>query len=388
MKRILFVSVCFLQISLFAAISGKEVADSLPFLKGEERWTKERFVNFMASKGIRFNGSGTLLSAYLNKRRFFGVPAAEMRASFDQEQFLDSIDIMYANKGDSAKDRNMNRTISRNGKELHENLTHLYGAPVKKKYGLKRISNRGIGWNAGDSQIILEFVRQEYVILHLFIGSKEKTAAVQQHTVNAKKKDVTKQVKKNDFGDVYIADIPMVNQGNKGYCVPAAVERVLRHYGITSINMHYIADKANTGRGGGTSMKNATQALAPIGRAVNLDIVSTGDVRISMIKKYVDKGVPVCWFMYNNQEYEAIRRASRTRRKQIHSQKAWIKELRNLRVPGKGEAHMCLVIGYNAETEEIAVSNSWGAHEIEPSWVPLRIAQKVSQGRTFVLYPR
>ena len=388
MKRILFILLCFFQIALLPGVSSQEAAETLPFLKADKPWSKEQFVNFMASKGIRFSGSKSLLSAYLNNRKFFGVPAVEMRVNFDQEQCLESIDIMYANKGDSAEIRNMHRTISRNGKMLQTHLTALYGAPVRKKYGLKRISNRGISWKTGNSEIILEYVRNEYVVLHIYTGGQKGAAAVREQNVNAKKRDVSKQVKKNEFGDVYIADIPMVNQGSKGYCVPATVERVLRHYGITSLSMHFIADKANTGRGGGTSMKNVTQALAPIGRAVNLDVVSTGEVRISMIKKYVDKGVPVFWSMYVNREYEAIRHASRTKRKQARSPKAWLKELRQLRVPGRGEAHMCLVIGYNAETEEIAVSNSWGASEIEPTWVPLRIAKKVSQGRTFVLYPR
>ena len=118
MKRILFILLCFFQIALLPGVSSQETAETLPFLKADKPWSKEQFVNFMASKGIRFSGSKSLLSAYLNNRKFFGVPAVEMRVNFDQAQCLESLDIMYANKGDSAEIRNMHRTISRNGKML------------------------------------------------------------------------------------------------------------------------------------------------------------------------------------------------------------------------------------------------------------------------------
>ena len=180
----------------------------------------------------------------------------------------------------------------------------------------------------------------------------------------------------------------MVNQGSKGYCAPATVERVLRYYGITTINMHFIADKANTRKGGGTSVSSLLSSLSPVCRAVNLRTVSCGDLRLSMIKKYIDQGIPIFWVMRVNPEYEKIRMESRRVRTMVRSKKEWVKRLRRLKVPSKGGDHICLVIGYNLETEEIAVSNSWGEHEIQPSWVPLRIGKKVSHGKTFVLVPR
>ena len=40
----------------------------------------------------------------------------------------------------------------------------------------------------------------------------------------------------------------MVDQGQKGYCVPATVERVLRYYGINDLNMHQLAEAGKTGK--------------------------------------------------------------------------------------------------------------------------------------------
>lgn len=59
-----------------------------------------------------------------------------------------------------------------------------------------------------------------------------------------------------------IEDIPMVNQGSKGYCAIASMERVLRHYG-NDIDMHDLANLANSY--GGTKpeeMKRAVHVVA------------------------------------------------------------------------------------------------------------------------------
>ena len=47
-------------------------------------------------------------------------------------------------------------------------------------------------------------------------------------------------------------------------------------------------------------------------------------------------------------------------------------------------AHACLIIGYNEDTGEIAVSDSWGA-EYEERWVSAEHAQQVSQGLIYLI---
>jgi hypothetical protein len=44
-------------------------------------------------------------------------------------------------------------------------------------------------------------------------------------------------------GDVKLKGLPMVDQGEKGYCVVASVERVLRYYGAT-VDQHELAQVA------------------------------------------------------------------------------------------------------------------------------------------------
>ena len=45
-----------------------------------------------------------------------------------------------------------------------------------------------------------------------------------------------------------------------------------------------------------------------------------------------------------------------------------------------------MIIGYNEATQEIAVSDSWGAR-FERRWVPVSVADWASQGGVFMILP-
>ena len=44
--------------------------------------------------------------------------------------------------------------------------------------------------------------------------------------------DLPRNVEKADNGDIYVSNLPMVDQGAKGYCVAATVQRLFEYYGI------------------------------------------------------------------------------------------------------------------------------------------------------------
>ena len=52
-------------------------------------------------------------------------------------------------------------------------------------------------------------------------------------------------VKKLPNGDVLLETVPMVDQGQKGYCVVATAERVMRYYGV-QVDEHELAELANS----------------------------------------------------------------------------------------------------------------------------------------------
>ena len=94
---------------------------------------------------------------------------------------------------------------------------------------------------------------------------------------NVAKAKVKANVVKEPSGDVRIDNVPMVDQGQKGYCAVAASERVLRYYGV-DVDEHEIAQAAGTSAEGGTSTRGMKDSVQAIGRKYKLaTVVTYGD---------------------------------------------------------------------------------------------------------------
>jgi len=194
-------------------------------------------------------------------------------------------------------------------------------------------------------------------------------------------------------GDVIITDIPMVDQGPKGYCVPATWERVLRYTGIPA-DMYILAMAGNTNVGGGTStaaiMGGARQLVQRYGRRINSE---RGKLSINSISRSIDKGIPLMWSMFSTDEFNNIANSRTKQRASVEDWDEWDSETlaparrnaRNMKKP-RDSGHVCMIIGYNAKTGEIAVSDSWGPGYAE-RWVLVEEAEAVSQGETMFIQP-
>ena len=211
--------------------------------------------------------------------------------------------------------------------------------------------------------------------------------------ITANRADVAKNVVHRPDGLVFVDNIPMVDQGDKGYCAVATLERLIRYYGGTA-NQHELAQLADTGDGGGTMVRRdrfvspevcrqfgfkqetvkvehpdperllkAYNKLAPVKleadkKSKNADFglllergdpatlrAAAADLRetrkfVPEVKKYVDKGVPLVW-----------------------------------EIPG----HIRLLIGYDEAAGLIAYSDSWGAgHELKT--MPVAEALLLTEG--------
>ena len=77
------------------------------------------------------------------------------------------------------------------------------------------------------------------------------TLAIVGHRIVSNVSNDPRMNVRRSHGDVYIGGVPMVNQGQRGYCVPATIERILRYYGIDA-DMHALALMLDTKVGGGT----------------------------------------------------------------------------------------------------------------------------------------
>lgn len=80
----------------------------------------------------------------------------------------------------------------------------------------------------------------------------------------AGKLKVKENVTKSPNGDVFIDNVPMVDQGQKGYCSAAVSERVLRYYGH-QVDEHEVAQQAGTTAEGGTLASALKETIRAIG---------------------------------------------------------------------------------------------------------------------------
>ena len=59
-------------------------------------------------------------------------------------------------------------------------------------------------------------------------------------------------------------DVPMVDQGDKGYCLPATVSRIFSLYGMDGVDMHTIAAMCDSSASQGTTTESMVKALRSI----------------------------------------------------------------------------------------------------------------------------
>ena len=74
--------------------------------------------------------------------------------------------------------------------------------------------------------------------------------------------------KDHKTGEVYIKNIPMVDQGRKGYCACASAARIYQYYGRTT-DQHEIAQIAGSSARGGTSVAEMVGALKKVTSHLN-----------------------------------------------------------------------------------------------------------------------
>ena len=113
-------------------------------------------------------------------------------------------------------------------------------------------------------------------------GPSALAQAKSSHGAGAKKsakgaKSIVDNVVRDPRGDVFIDNVPMVDQGQKGYCAAATSERVLRYYGV-NVDEHEIAQAAGTSAEEGTTTKGMKDSVTAVGKKYKLaTVVTYGD---------------------------------------------------------------------------------------------------------------
>ena len=202
-------------------------------------------------------------------------------------------------------------------------------------------------------------------------------------------------VEKQSDGTVVLTGIPMVDQGQKGYCVVASAERVLRYYGA-EVDQHELAQIANSDSAKGTSPDAMFDSLKRLTARFGIKSRSLVEWNyrdfMQMISKYnratkrgklapeIDTNLRDLDSFYPPMDPQILKevrlkqkadfgRFQRDIQSHIDEGIPLLWSVRLGLIPEKGLSqarggHMRLIIGYDPKDEEILYSDSWGrGHE-------------------------
>lgn len=226
-------------------------------------------------------------------------------------------------------------------------------------------------------------------------------------------------VKRDSEGCWLVTDVPMVDQGQKGYCAAATAERLLRYYG-RDIDQHEVAQLANTARQRGTTTTGMLDALRTIGRQYQLDVKNLFDmgyndlVRVAedynkearkkkrsavVVGDSIDVGA-----LYNAMDASLLKQSSARRSADASAFYRDVKSHIDAGVPliwacvvGKypenpplniegAFCHIRLIIGYHPDRPELVYTDSWGPGH-ERKQMPLADAWAMTFG-LYAMKPR
>ncbi len=288
------------------------------------------------------------------------------------------------------------KALKHDAQTITDALTALFGDPSFEGFGGGSETREQVKrWDWQGHSFLLSAPRDQYVTLRIvpvaFADNYGKADTIDHDDLKAL---LLSRVKTADSGDVVVSDIPMVDQGPKGYCVPATWERYLRFLGIPA-DMYVLAMAAG-------SSQNGTNLDAMV---ANVDSLVTlyhrridefpGDLDMKMISGNIDQGLPIMWTCSIHVPLERSLMKRKDDRAKVTDWSAWSTQLAandDLEIakevtgtPSAG-AHQRLIIGYNDKTGEIAISDSW-SKAFSIRWMTLKEANAINAGQSYVISP-
>ena len=274
-----------------------------------------------------------------------------------------------------------------------------------------------------------EYIRLEITESHRELKKEElmiRSSVSEKPGFSIQARDLIKNVKRLANGDVYIQGIPMVDQGERGYCAVAVAERILRYYGH-EIDQHRFAQYAGSDTQKGTQRSILTDVLHQLGYQKNISVKNIYEMDtkefiywITKYAKYAERaGVKRLSF---NESVETLseffKKVDWNLLKKIRLMKtvdmkkfkddvakytgagvplAWgviagtVKEHPPVRGVG---SHLRIILGINLNTSELLYTDTWGpGHEmkrmqIEDAWAITLAVEAVTPRRWHYWDPR
>lgn len=277
------------------------------------------------------------------------------------------------------------------------------------KENANAVKTDGLVWQTDKARFLLESsfskmpnagFRAEFV--RLTIDAPEKPRSFMEQSLasmlpEGAKFSGTAHVKTLLNGDVLIQGIPMVDQGDKGYCVVASAERVLRYYG-DKVDENELAEIANTSLKKGTSPTAMLDALKRVSDRVHVktrtledmddrqfdamldayDMCAKRGQRAPVLDRYVEDFTKLIKQVNPDILMEARTKNPSDMDRFFRIVQSHVNDgipplwsvmmglFPKAKVDDEYGGHMRLIIGYNLKTNEILFSDSWGyGYELE-----------------------
>lgn len=304
------------------------------------------------------------------------VPCEEVTVDFNAGR-ISGVSISIYNRADSkdvGTEEFQNRFVT-TGRKMGAIIS---GRPIARKADSRQgLLTDGWSWTDTDSMAVLERNPEAESGTLEFLRLRFAPRGASGPIANSVRSGNKSRVRKSDLpehvfrknGDVWIKDIPMVDQGPKGYCVVASIQRLFEHYGIPC-DQHQLAEMAGTDAEEGTSSVAIMSLLGKVdyrfktrfdtlgvrftsGRLFSVkvrsgerfDAGSEFDERDfeKQLVRNIDAGIPILW---------ALQLGKYPEEPSISQQAAG--------------GHMRMIIGYNLKDRKVIFTDSWGAgHEFK-----------------------
>ena len=387
----------------------------LPLWDGTNLWESSDTA-VAARLGAQIESKTPKESTYSAKPPFVFGAKPEVLKLAGKDGKVASLLIMYANKGDTlavrppgyeqapAKDRraavkdfekrdaSLDKTIRTQADDVENALALLFGKYERTQFGQGNKTTEHVkAWYWNGHAFLLSEQRDTGLSLRIVpFDAAEKKGRGERIQGDDLKSALANNVLQRDNGDVVVTGIPMIDQGQKGYCVPATWARYMRYMGI-DVDEYVLANAAGTQKGGGTTLDAMVAAAGAVvrrnGRAIK---EINGPIKINTIARSIDSGLPLMWSMQAVGPFLGTGRPANRMGDQSPGAGKASSELAEARRQARRLAgstenrHMCMIIGYNPDTEEVATSDSWGAAHAE-KWYTLDEVQAVSAGKLYYI---
>lgn len=238
------------------------------------------------------------------------------------------------------------------------------------------------GWQIGNTMVVITCPYNKMAELRIMPAEWARTGTITDGG-GVTAADLAARIQKSG-NDSVLTDLLMIDQGPKGYCVPATCERWLRYYGFHT-EYYMLSVKMETRYGGGTTKNDASEVIDDFLRGGGLKRTEVaGDFRLDLVRPYLDRGLPLLWYMKTGPQLTDLLRVRLKQRGRVDNEKEWRRTLDQRErtsvnaLKGLRNLHVCLLIGYNPITREVALTNSWGK-EYVLHWLTENEAAALSQ---------